>query len=282
MNDSIFELIQPVGLQKALRKYANFKKKQRVASYWSSLSSRTIRDAVDYAISRIQGLTDAQVRDPEFLEKSLLPQLGLNNEMLQEQPAHLKEYYGKGLHIWQYPVQFGPFLASLSERGAGVRKYLEVGVRWGGTFIAVSEFLRRISPGCELSIAVDPIAPSPLMRYYCDLGRAKYRQCLSTSETFKALIATERPDFVFIDGDHSLRGVMNDFHVCSSSANLIAFHDIASDGCVDTTLFWSFLKRHAAVFDSFEFVDQYDSVVGSFMGIGALLRKNQLQAGATG
>lgn len=281
MKHCIFELLQPVGLQKALRKYANYRKERRVERYWASLSSETIKCAVDNAITLIGSLTDAQIRDVDFLEKSLLPRLGLNNEMLHEQPLHLKDFYGKGLHIWQYPIQFAPFLAWLSKNCSSMEKYLEIGVRWGGTFIAVSEFLRRVSPGFNLSIAIDPIAPSPLMRRYLELGRAEYRQCLSTDDTFKRLIDSERPDFVFIDGDHTLKGVMHDFDICSS-ADVLAFHDITSDGCVDTTAFWSFLKRHATSFESCEFADQYETVAGRFMGIGVLRRKQYAQAGRGG
>jgi hypothetical protein len=273
MKHSIIELLQPVGLEKARRRYANYKKEQRVKNYWSGIDSSTIKAAIENAIEVVAGLTDTQIRDAEFLEKSLVPRLGLNNEMLHEQPVHLKDYYGKGLHIWQYPIQFGPFLAWLAENGASIKKYLEIGVRWGGTFIAVSEFLRRVSPSFERSIAVDPIEPSPLMRRYLELGRADYHQCLSTDAAFSALLDSEKPDFVFIDGDHTMRGVMHDFEVCSRRADLIAFHDIKSDGCLDTTLFWSFLQNHATKYESCEFVEQYDSVKGGFMGIGVLMRR---------
>jgi len=280
MKESVFSLLQPVGVQKALRRYRNYRKEQKVNMYWASLSKTEIQTAVDGAIALIDGLTDEQIRDAEFLERDLIPRLGLNNEMLQEQPAHLAEHYGKGLHIWQYPKQFGPFLAWIAGHGASVQKYLEIGVRWGGTFIAVSEFLRRVSPGFKTSIAVDPIEPSPLMQRYLELGRAEYRQCFSTEAQFRSLIDSERPDFVFIDGDHTLKGVMHDFDVCRSGAHLIAFHDVMSDGCVDTTFFWSFLKRNATGFDHLEFTDQYDSVAGNFMGLGVLMRADRPQSGA--
>ena len=273
MNESIFSLVQPVGLQKAIRRLNNYRKEERAKTYWASRSKAEIHSAVDSAISLIASLTDHQTRDSVYLETELIPRLGLNNEMLHEQPVHLKDYYGKGLHIWQYPIQFAPFLAWLAANGSGIKKYLEIGVRWGGTFIAVSEFLRRVSPSFERSIAVDPIEPSPLMRRYLELGRADYHQCLSTDTTFSALLDAEKPDFVFIDGDHTMRGVMHDFDVCSRHADHIAFHDVRSDGCVDTTLFWSFLQHHATKYESCDFVEQYDSVKGGFMGIGVLTRR---------
>lgn len=278
MKNSIFELLQPVGLQKALRRYANYRKERRVDRYWSSLSDESIKIAVDNAITLIGSLTDAQMQDIDFLEKSLLPRLGLNNEMLHEQPLHLKDCYGKGLHIWQYPIQFAPFLAWLAANGTGIKKYLEIGVRWGGTFIAVSEFLRRVSPAFKVSIAVDPITPSPLMKYYLDLGRAEYCQSFSTAERFKTLFDKTQPDFVFIDGDHTLQGVIHDFDICSESARIIAFHDVFSQGCVDTTLMWHFLKRHCFGYGSVEFTEQYPSVPGYFMGIGVLTKNTEPDA----
>jgi cephalosporin hydroxylase len=277
----LLQLLQPEGVRIALARYKAYRKEMRARQYWTSLSEKSIKAAVDNAIQAISDLTDNNVVDSVFLENELIPKLGLNNEMLHEQPTHLREHFGKGLHIWQYPKQFGPFLAWIARHGAEVQKYLEIGVRWGGAFIVVSEFMRRVSPGFKTSIAVDPIEPSPLMQRYVELGRAEYRQYFSTEAQFRSLIDSERPDFVFIDGDHTLKGVMHDFDVCRSGAHLIAFHDVMSDGCVDTTFFWSFLKRHATGFDHFEFTDQYDSVAGNFMGIGALLRKDRSQARAT-
>jgi hypothetical protein len=269
----ILTALLPEGWRSLQRRVRAKRKERRIDEYWRAIPPDTIHHAIDNAIEQIGGLTDAQLTDGVYLERELIPSLGLNNEQCQEQPPHLSDYFGKGLHIWQYPNQFGPFLAWLARDSINVRKYLEIGVRWGGTFIVVSEFLRRLSPCFQKSIAIDPIPPSPLMRRYLELGRAEYRQCCSTEAVFARMLDSERPDFVFIDGDHSLVGVMHDFDICSDVANFIAFHDVSSDGCPDTTKMWNFLRRHAKEFSPSEFSAQYKSVPGNFMGIGVLVRK---------
>jgi len=273
MKTPLTTLLQPVGLNKALNRYNFWLKERRVRRYWENLSVAEINHAVDYTIEEVRQLTDAQTCDARYLEEHLIPKLGLNNEMLQEQPQHLSEHYGKGLHIWQYPNQLGPFLAWLANHGSSIGRYLEIGARWGGTFIVISEFLRRINPRFSKSIAVDPIRPSRLLKRYLEVGRCEYLQCCSTDKEFEEALARERPDFVFIDGDHTLNVVMHDYDLCSNVSKYLAFHDIASDGCSDTTLLWAFLKKHCALYKCAEFTRQYDSVKGSFMGIGVMVRK---------
>jgi hypothetical protein len=57
------------------------------------------------------------------------------------------------------------------------------------------------------------------------------------------------------------------------SASIIVHHDISSDACPQTTLLWSALKElESEVFVAIDFVEQYPSVKGSFLGIGALKR----------
>jgi hypothetical protein len=229
---------------------------------------------VDTAVALIQDLSDEQTRDANFLEHDLIPLLGLNNENLQEQPQQLEPFFGKGLHLWQYPKQLAPFLVWLARNGDGIRRYLEIGVRWGGTFIVISEFLRRVNPSFESGIAVDPMAESRLLKRYSTLGRAKYLQAFSTDDIFKEVLCRERPDFVFIDGDHSLSAVMHDYDVCSDACKCIGFHDIASESCMDPTKFWSFAKRHCSQYDFVEFTEQYPEVNGRFMGIGVMTRRS--------
>jgi hypothetical protein len=266
-------LLLPKGFHDARARQRLHQKHVRLERYWADLPQHTIAAAVDNATNMIQGLTDEQMRDCAYLEHQLIPRLGLNNENLHEQPPQLSPYFGSGLHVWQYPNQLAPFLVWLATRGESVRRYMEIGVRWGGTFIVISEFLRRVSGRFEKCIAVDPMPPSRLLRRYLELGKVEYVQCFSTDETFRKYVAEEAPDFVFIDGDHTLRVALHDYDVCSEVARYIGFHDIASDGCAETTQLWKFLKRHCQGYEFAEFVDQYPSVDGNFMGIG-LMSKN--------
>jgi hypothetical protein len=79
---------------------------------------------------------------------------------------------------------------------------------------------------------------------------------------------------VFIDGDHSFDGVLNDFDIMSGS-DVVALHDIHSQVCPGTTNFWHslrYFRRHEDQF--YVFLDQYSDVWGGpFMGIGVMVKK---------
>lgn len=71
-------------------------------------------DVVDRAIEKISSIENHLCYDINYLEKVLIPELGLNNEMLDEQPQELQKYFGKGLHLWQYPPQLAGYLVWLA------------------------------------------------------------------------------------------------------------------------------------------------------------------------
>lgn len=76
------------------------------------------------------------IRSEEFLNRPLdeiektICSFGLNDEVLNEQPITLSEYYGKGIKIWQYPKQFAKLLLRLKD--LKIDSYTEIGCRWGG------------------------------------------------------------------------------------------------------------------------------------------------------
>lgn len=234
-----------------------------------------IIDFVDLAIKLISELRPEQCFQASYLESEFIPKLGLNNESLNEQPAELSQHFGLGLHLWQYPIQLSKFLVWLSYNAQSVRRYMEIGSRWGGTFILISEWLKKIGSPLQLSIAVDPIDEPPFIRRYREKANMPvfYLQSLSTTADFVEYINVSRPDFVFVDGDHSMRGVMNDHLLVRKFSDIIVHHDVFSQSCPDTTLFWQYIKNAEESFQSYEFIDQYPSVKGRFLGIGALKRK---------
>ena len=195
---------------------------QRWAYFQGNLST------IPAAISLVESVPEDKLRDVTFLERELIPSLGLNNENLWEQPAELSKFFGTGLHIFQYPNQFACYLVWLAEHGKDSQTYVEIGSRWGGTFIVTCEWLRRIGAPLQSAIAIDPIGETPMINLY---GQHLTRQHI---------------DYQFI---------------------------LASDACPDTTALWDALKTlEAATFTASEFTDQYPSVDGSFLGIGALKR----------
>lgn len=232
-------------------------------------------DQVQVTIEAIRRLDRRHIIDAEFLERTFIPSLGLNNEMLNEQPPELGAYFGKGLHLWQYPNQLSKYLVWLSYNARSTKRYMEVGCRWGGTFILITEWLKKIGAPLEMAIAVDPIDPSPFIRKYVEVSDipVHYLRDLSTSARVKDYYDSARPDMVFIDGDHSIEGVMLDHLLVRKAASIIVHHDIMSQACPGTTLFWKYVRSAEDSFDAFEFVDQYPSVGGSYLGIGVLKRK---------
>jgi hypothetical protein len=232
--------------------------------------------AVARAQELIRTLPTSRVFDRAYLEHELIPQLGLNNEQLHEQPRALAPHFGTGLHLWQYPNQLAGYLVWMARHAADVSSYMEIGCRWGGTFIVVCEWLRRIGADLRLAVAVDPVPETPFLAHY----RAEvadfpvlYRQELSTDQSFIDFCHVARPDFVFVDGDHSMKGVMHDHALVRNFANIIVHHDIVSTACPDTTLFWRYLVGTEDRFTAWAFTDQYPEVGAPYLGLGALKRK---------
>lgn len=244
-----------------------------------------LRSKVLPSVRSIAALTPAQCRDVAFLETEFIPSLGLNDECLKEQPKELAHYFGTGLHLWQYPNQLARYLAWISANAYNVRSYLEIGCRWGGMTILVAEWLRKNGSQLEHLIAVDPIEPTPfieeyfqLLRTECKRGKptisATYLQEYSTSTAVARLVDEVKPDFVFVDGDHSFRVAFEDHMLARKYARIIVHHDIVSQVCPDIPRLWTALKDlERTEFEFTEFVDQYPSVKGYFLGIGAMKRR---------
>ena len=138
-------------------------------------------------------------RRPENLEL-LLPQLGLNDEGLDEFPPELHPFCGQGLRVWQYPSQFAGYLAQIVS--LGVRSYVELGIRHGGSFVTTVEVLERFRR-LDYAVAVDVI-PCPAMAQYAAINPRIEFACMNTQAAgFAALLARLRPiDLIFIDSHH--------------------------------------------------------------------------------
>lgn len=220
-------------------------------------------------INLIKNSSKEQLENAEYIE-NLIIRLGFNTEILREQPDIVQKN-GGGLLIWQYPNQFSKYLLLL--RTLKIKSYIEIGCRWGGTFVLTNEYLNTINK----SVAVD-IIDSPVVEYCLKTPNTSFLKMNSQSTEFQAYIKNNFFDLIFIDGDHSYAGVKNDYEVSKNSGNIFVFHDIVNDICPGVVQFWKELKQtEGDTFNFFEFTEQYPEVVSrtgqNFLGIGVAVRK---------
>ncbi len=222
-------------------------------------------------IDLIKNSTIEQLKNQNHLE-SLIIKLGLNNENSVELPKIVTENSG-GLLIWQYPNQFSKYLLLLQKQK--INSYIEIGCRWGGTFVLTTEYLKMFN-NINKSVAVDIIA-SPV-KDYCINNNHLFIRINSQSNEFKRYISKNMFDLIFIDGDHSYQGIKNDYEISKNSGKIFVFHDIVSDVCQGVVQFWNELKIYEKNnYDFFEFTEQYqevwDNTNKKFLGIGVAIKK---------
>jgi cephalosporin hydroxylase len=219
---------------------------------------------------KIQKIHSFSFEDAKECEKLIL-ELGLNNEILNEQPTEFQAYYGHGLKMWQYPNQLSKFALALNK--IKINSYMEIGCRFGGTFVFISEILKKNNNFLK-NYACDIIEKSDILKEYSENVDFKYFKMSSREQDFKDMCAQIKPEFVFIDGDHSYEGVKNDFLIFENmlETKFIAFHDITNDVCPGVVQIWDEVKKDNR-FETQEFTEQYESVKGNFLGIGLAIRK---------
>ncbi len=198
----------------------------------------------------------------EELER-ILPEFGMNGESSHQLPSELSDCFNQGIRFWQYPNQFAPYLKHLSQYQ--INSYLESGCRWGGTFILTTELLKNVNKNFK-SMACDIMFMSDILLEYQKYNDFNYFR--GNSLWLKDYKTEQTYDLILIDGDHSYEGLKKDFEITKKfKPKYVALHDITSDACEGVVKFWNEIKND---YKHYEFVNQYESVNGSFLGIGLI------------
>jgi Methyltransferase domain len=211
------------------------------------------------------------LRDPERLAV-LLAEGGLNDEGFDEFPPHLHPYCAKGLRLWQLPNQFAPYLIEVARHG--VRRYMEIGVRHGGSFTATVEYLSRVGE-LEEAVAVDIFAVPALLPYPLDQPSVRLMQADTLTDRFESWVHRHPGfDLAFIDGLHSYEACRRDFETMRPRARMLALHDISNHIEPAVGQVWKDIRReYADDYDFHEFTAQYDESRPPNMGIGLAVRR---------
>lgn len=241
---------------------------------------RAPEELKELELSRLELIRTARLsdlRDPGFLEHKLLPELGLNDELVDESPfpTSLHPHMGQGLYHWQYPNQFAPYLTRLS--GLGIESYLEIGTRHGGTFVITIEYLSRFNP-MKRAVGIDLGRPSETLGAYAAArSHVTLLQGDSRGRKFKKLVRRSQPfGLVLIDGDHSEEGCRADCQLVAERSRVLVFHDIVSDPVPGVRKVWTEFKlANPEQYEFAEFTDQYDEVTAQtgseYIGIGVAI-----------
>ena len=193
------------------------------------------------------------------------------------------EFPGIASETYAKPLQHPDELDGLIEifQREGVKSYLEIGARYGGSFERIMTALPKGSRGVAVDFPGGPFgdenSPAILLaalRRLKAVGRdVSVIFGPSSAPEVEHRVKEKAPyDAIVIDADHSLEAVEEDFRLYLPMARILVLHDIAApqgvrsrDGrTVDVPLLWQKIKQHF----------RYEEIIteGSLMGIGVIYR----------
>ena len=241
---------------------------------WFKNKERVKRWELRRALKKISRESPERLRDVAFLRDRLLPAVGLADDDLSQYPQFLHRHCGHGVRLWQFPIQFAPYLSLLSH--LPIKSYLEIGVKHGGSFAVTMTYLSQFQ-SVENSGAVDLYESGNALRVFDEFAQSNYLVANSRSGKFQEFLKEHQNfDLIFIDGDHSEEGARHDFETTRPHGKAFVFHDVVSCVCPGVTQVWAEAKRTPG-YHFFEFVDQYGSEnADPYMGIGVMVPVDML------
>ena len=158
---------------------------------------------------------------------------------------------------------------------SGVKSYLEIGARHGGSFLRMVENLQKDGRYIAIDYPGGPWGKKKsretLSLIVTALNKRGYKNTMAffgnshDKETINFVSEYAPFDLIFIDADHSYEAVKKDFYNYSKMAPIVALHDIngkdqsnANSGPVEVWKFWDELK---AEYRHFEIINK-ESVFG--------------------
>lgn len=136
-------------------------------------------------------------------------------------------------HAVQIESELAEFALLLKREN--IKSYLEVGAKWGGTFWRIANVLPKGSRvvAVDLPDGMGGSVGSQNFLSSCidELNAIGYDACVifgdSHLPSVAELVRARAPfDAVFIDGDHTLAGVTQDWETYGPMAKIVSFHDI--------------------------------------------------------
>ena len=207
----------------------------------------------DAAVSFLRGIRAEEIT-LEFIRDEIMPRTGFG-PIKPFLPPSLHDKCESGLWVQQMPNQFAPYLMFLIKKG--VSSYLEVGAAHGGSFVLTCEVLGKFHL-VEAAI-ISMTGESKFLRRYKEKYGASFEFHSLNSHSSEALDVMKSRvwNHVFLDGDHSRDGMIQDFEFASSSARMVALHDVHNIACRGGMDAWQKIKDDPKSVRTVEFIEQY-------------------------
>lgn len=189
-------------------------------------------------------LTDDVIKNlPNYTEEQLRDWFqnvaGTNNHAL------FGNSHTGSLMLQQIPSEYAPFLKWLQKQN--IESYLSIGIGNGGSFLIECLMLRDTLKKAQ---AIDLLTYGQTLEEIQSVhsflkthSTADIKIDFGTSEGF-LISHKDHYDCVFIDGDHSYKGVSSDFSLVKDRAKFIVLHDINSFQCPGVVQLWNEISPH--------------------------------------